>query len=154
MIMPLDHQQDETAKGILAIQLAAYQKEAELLQFFDLPPLKEDAACLQQSKESFYGYYAGDELSGIISMEETEHSWHICRLAIHPTHFRKGIGKKLLMYVIQKAKDAKLTVCTASNNRPAIELYTSMGFIKTKEWVEPQGLHISCFDRSGGSKDD
>nr|MDH3164044.1 hypothetical protein [Bacillus licheniformis] len=44
------------------------------------------------SRETFIGSFEGEELAGIASFIHTAEKLTICRLAVHPVHFRKGIA--------------------------------------------------------------
>ncbi len=55
MIQPLLIEQEEVAKQVLQIQIPAYKVEAELIDFYDIPPLKDTVSSLQQCGETFTG---------------------------------------------------------------------------------------------------
>ncbi|WP_369821945.1 GNAT family N-acetyltransferase [Sporosarcina sp. P33] len=92
MIHKLDINANNCAEDVLAVQLPSYLAEAELIGCFDLPPLQDTVHSLQQSGETFYGYYTNGELCGVISIQTDGEVMEIQRLIVHPAHFRKGIA--------------------------------------------------------------
>ncbi len=99
MIKKLDLKDLETAKHILELQTASYRVEAEIIHFYEIPPLKDTIESLKEWDEIFYGYYINDVLAGIISYKIIENVLDIHRVAIHPNFFRRGIAGKLVSFV-------------------------------------------------------
>ncbi|MBE4907501.1 GNAT family N-acetyltransferase [Bacillus luteolus] len=144
------------AKAVLDVQIPAYQVEAEIIQFYDLPPLKDTVESLTQCGETFIGFYIDGELCGVISYKIENTVIDIHRLVVHPRHFRKGIAKGLLEFVESSFNASySLTVSTGAKNSPAITFYNKNGFTKTKEIPITEGLTIACFRKyiktEGGS---
>lgn len=139
MIQLLNHRQKEIADQLLAVQLPAYQIEAELIQFNGIPQLNDTSQSLMSSDEIFLGYFEGLKLAGFISYTETKELIDICRLVVHPNYFRKGIASLLLTYLLStKQSVQQIVVTTGAKNTPAIRLYERFGFSKTKDIeVEP-----------------
>lgn len=139
MIHLLNHHQKEIAEQMLAVQLPAYQIEAELIRFNGIPQLNDTPQSLMSSDEIFIGYFERSKLAGFISFTETEELIDICRLVVHPDFFRKGIASSLLTYLLaSKQSIQKVVVSTGAKNTPAIQLYERFGFAKTKDIeVEP-----------------
>lgn len=136
MICKLNVKDEKTAKEIIALQQKSYSIEAMLIGFNNIPPLKDNVSSIEKSNEAFYGYYIDEELVGLISYELEDNMLDICRVAVHPDYFRRGIGSELLKFVEELNTQAtKITVSTGFRNQPAIELYLKNGFIK-KEIIE------------------
>lgn len=56
---------------------------------------------------------------------------HITTLAVHPDYRRKGIGEKLMNYVLDLGKKEKYKTCVLEvrvSNEKAINLYKKLGF--------------------------
>ncbi|MDQ0428148.1 ribosomal protein S18 acetylase RimI-like enzyme [Planomicrobium stackebrandtii] len=117
----------QIAKEIQQIQQAAYRVEAELIRFDGIPQLYETLAEIQKSNETFLGYSEG-QLLGIISYQVKGGTVEIHRLVVSPNHFRKGVGKKLMEYLLEKFKEHDFTVSTGTANKPATALYKAFGF--------------------------
>lgn len=129
MIKRLNHRQEKTAKEIQRLQKRAYQVEAELIGFSGIPQLNESILEIQNSSETFIGYFNG-ELAGFISYRKTGDVVDIYRLAVAPVHFRQGIGRKLLEHLLGNFPKSDFTVNTAALNAPARKLYEMYAF----EW--------------------
>ena len=134
------HQSDcVTAKAIYELQRLSYQVEAELIDYRDLPPLKETIADIQKSSEVFFGWKVGEELVGALSYQETESILIICRLIVHPANFQLGIASNLISGLLEK-RSKPVHVCTAAKNTPAVRLYQKWGFEITKTFTTKDGL--------------
>lgn len=131
VIQRLDLSDAETAEELWALQHAAYRHEANLIGVADLPPLQDTVKTLQSCGETFYGYYADDgTLAGAVSTEhEPEGNLVICRMMVHPDHFRQGIGQSLVGHVLSVAPSGtEVSVTAEVRNMPAIRLYERCGF--------------------------
>ncbi|MDF0725480.1 hypothetical protein PY093_01985 [Cytobacillus sp. S13-E01] len=42
------------AKEVLNVQIPAYKVEAEIIDYYDIPPLRDTVETLQQSQETFF----------------------------------------------------------------------------------------------------
>lgn len=148
MIRRLDLSDEARAKELLALQRASYAVEAALIGTSDLPPLKDTPQTLARCGETFYGYIEGDTLVGAISYKTENDDLDIHRLVVHPEHFRKGIGRSLVTFV-QEAEPMcrRILVSTGAGNRPAKNLYLSLGFRETKEAEVAPGLRVTFFER-------
>ncbi len=72
-----------------------------------------------------------DQIVGYVCVHRHESVGHIVRLAVHPAHRRRGIGRQLLveaMAYLERLGVARLTVNTQQSNRHALRLYESLGF--------------------------
>jgi len=148
MIKKIDITNPEVARRVLNIQIPSYQIEAQLIETYDIPPLKDTIKSLQQSGEIFYGYYINKELIGIISLKTEKNILDIHRLFVHPNHFRKGIAKLLLDTIQTIYQDFEtITVSTGSKNVPAINFYKKSGFIKVNEILVDHGLSITNLEK-------
>lgn len=141
MIERLNHHQEKTAKEIQRLQKRAYQVEAELIGFDGIPQLNESILEIQNSGETFIGYFNG-VLAGFISYKVKGSLVDIHRLAVAPAHFRQGIGRKLLAHLLEDFPDSNFIVSTATLNEPARKLYEIFGF-ELQESFEPEP-GISC----------
>ena len=148
LIKKIDITVPKIAEEVLSVQLASYKVEAELIDFYDIPPLKDTVSTLQRCGETFYGCYVDGELCGVISIKVGEGLIDIHRLMVHPKHFRKGIARRLLEFVESNGDgDETLIVSTGSKNAPAIYFYEKSGFVKTGEVKVMEGLLITSFEK-------
>lgn len=148
MIRLIDNTDPAIAADILRVQIPAYRVEARLMNFDGIPPLQDTAESIQASKETFLGYYAAnDELAGFLSYEEEHTGYTICRLVVHPDHFRKGIGKSLLhQFMSETGKSQKVTVSTGAKNEPALNLYKMYGFHQVGALEIAQGVYLAFLE--------
>ncbi|KOO46196.1 GNAT family N-acetyltransferase [Priestia koreensis] len=146
MIQRLSMHENIVAEQVLAIQLRAYALEAALLNYPDLPPLKDSVYTLQNTNETFYGYVKDNELAGVISIEENEGVYIICRVAVNPHFHRQGIAQELLNF-IQERYSTTLVVTTGVANTPAVRLYEKSGFQEVRRFYMPDGLELVTFSK-------
>ena len=148
MIKLLDLKDAKTAEKIVVLQKRSYAVEAELIGFYDIPPMKDTKDTIAKCDETFYGFYDGDELAGLIAYELEDDLLDICRVAVNPEHFRKGIARQMVEHIIALNKGIKLiTVSTGLKNLPAVNLYLKLGFVKTRELEVEKDVYIVCFER-------
>lgn len=142
IIRPLDLSDHHVAEEIWALQHAAYRQEAAVVGEAGLPPLRETVASLQHSQETFYGCYAEDgELTGAVSVLETEGRMAIRRMMVDPAYFRQGIASALLEHVTGTAYPERDWIVDAeTRNVPAIRLYERIGFERAGVWHPSPGL--------------
>jgi ribosomal protein S18 acetylase RimI-like enzyme len=148
MITKINLNDIETVKEILELQRASYIIEAELMDFYEIPPLRDTEDSLKTCGENFYGYYSNDVLAGIISYKVIDHLLDIHRVAIHPNFFRMGIAGKLinLMETLEQDID-EVEVCTGKKNIPAINLYIKNGYKRIKDIEIKDGVFLTMFHK-------
>ncbi|ANU22270.1 GNAT family N-acetyltransferase [Planococcus donghaensis] len=144
MISKLNQQDEQIAKQIHHIQQAAYRIEAEMMGFYDIPQLQETLQELQKSDELFIGYGEG-QVQGVISYRVKGETVDINRLVVGPTYFRKGIGKKLVSYLLKNYRGYEFTVSTGTANKPAIALYQMFGFQEVGVIQVAPGIYCTQF---------
>jgi ribosomal protein S18 acetylase RimI-like enzyme len=149
MIKQLDIKENSTASAIESLQKASYLMEAKLINFYEIPPLKDTVFTIKQSDEIFYGFYIEESFCGLISYKVQEDLIDIHRIAVHPSHFRKGIAKQLIKHVEKiNPNIKKIIVSTGAKNEPAVKLYHGLGFKKIREVEIEKGLCIVKFEKS------
>jgi len=151
MIKNLDLHNLDLVKELHELQRASYLIEAKLINFFEIPPLKETVEELTVCGESFLGYFEGENLAGAISYTIDGEELTICRMVVHPNHFRKGIAQKLLKTVEELyKKNTVLKVSTGKDNNPAKRLYLKNGYKLVGDLEVVPGLFISNFEKRRG----
>ncbi|WP_256358095.1 GNAT family N-acetyltransferase [Bacillus sp. sid0103] len=148
MIKKIDLHNMNLTEELLALQRAAYLVEAELINFFEIPPLVETINELRDCEESFIGYFLEGKLVGAISYTITGDVLTICRMIVHPAHFRKGIAQRLLVELEDiNPLLAVYKVSTGKANSPAKHLYLKNGYTFIGDFEVVPGLYISNFEK-------
>ena len=148
MIKKIDITNLKLAEEVLNIQIPSYKVEAEIIDFYDIPPLKDTVYTLQQCGETFFGYYLNEELCGVISIKVENSIIDIHRLMVHPKHFKKGIAKMLLDFIENDIEGFEtIIVSTGSKNTPAVTFYLKNGFSKTEEIIITERLSLTKFKK-------
>ncbi|MGO4184811.1 GNAT family N-acetyltransferase [Paenibacillus sp. TAF43_2] len=148
MIRKIDITDAAIAKEVLRIQLPSYRVEAELIDFYEIPPLKDTVDTLRNCGEIFYGYYINNELCGAIAIMIDNNIIDIHRLIIHPDHFRKGIAKQLLQHIESVGVSGNvIVVSTGSKNAPAVNLYKQSGYVETGFIEVEERLSLTSFQK-------
>lgn len=148
MIKRLNLKDRETAKSVLELQLASYKIEAEIIGFYDIPPLKDTIDSLNSCDEIFYGYFVNDVLAGIISYKIIESILDIHRVAVQPYFFKQGIAEKLIEFLEGLESNInRLVVSTGKNNIPAVSLYLKNGYKKIRDTEIGKEIYITEFEK-------
>lgn len=134
---------DDFARELLAVQVAAYAIEAELLAYPQLPPLFETVDDLRDSGERFIVAKSEGRVVGATSIASSGSALDICRMVVSPSHLRQGIASRLLA-AVESLRDgrAAITVSTGEDNIPAIRLYERHGFAIVTRRTLPDGLRL------------
>ncbi|AZK48934.1 GNAT family N-acetyltransferase [Paenibacillus lentus] len=134
---------------MIDIQIPAYKVEAELIGYDGIPQLLDTVETMMECKENFVGYFLEGELAAFVSYEETEQEVEICRLVVHPYHFRKKIATILVEHVVETiAQGRPISVNTGALNFPAKGLYQMFGFRQVRDIEVAPGVFITELRRS------
>lgn len=149
MISKLDLKNKDIVKQILQLQMSSYRVEADIIGYDEIPPLKDTIETLSKCEETFYGYYSEEGLAGLISYEIEDDTLDICRMAINPQFFRRGIAQELINFV-EKQNNCikKIMVSTGSENKPAVSLYLKLGFKPVEDISISEGIYITRFEKA------
>jgi hypothetical protein len=99
MIKSIDFKDDRLVKELYELQRAAYLIEARLINFYDIPPLKETIDELTECDETFFGYFEENSLVGALSYTIDGQELTICRMMVRfiLIIFVKGLRKSSCM---------------------------------------------------------
>ena len=147
MIVKIDNKRNEIAQEIRRIFQASYTIEAEMLKAIDFPPLKRTMSQFLDSNSEFYAYYITKNIAGVIEINNNQDLTHIQSLVVYPRYFRKGIGRKLVQFILDTYKSSIVTVETGLDNHPAIRLYTSFDFEEQDQWNTNHGVIKVRFEK-------
>ena len=85
-----------------------------------------------------YGAFEDNVLKGIIATDRRKR--HISLFFVDKVSQAKGIGKKLMSFIIDDNENSFITV---NSSRYAVSIYEKIGFIKTEEEKEQDGLKFT-----------
>ena len=147
MIIKINNKRNKIAKEIRDIFQASYAIEAEMLKAIDFPPLKRTISQFLNSNSEFYAYYFTKNIAGVIEIKNNQDLTRIQSLVVYPKYFRKGIGRKLVQFILDTYKSKIFTVETGLDNHPAIRLYTSFDFEEQEQWDTKHGVRKIRFKK-------
>ena len=140
MIQRIEHTVTAEANEIRRIFQISYKIEAQLLGAKNFPPLERPISGFEHCDNDFFGYYEGEKLIAVIEMKKEENAMHIQSLVVDPHHFRKGIARKLISFVLNYFDSLQFTVETGKNNPPARKLYEGFGFQLVKTYLAEENI--------------
>ena len=85
-----------------------------------------------------YGAFGDNILKGVIATDKRKR--HINLFFVDKSSQAKGIGKKLMSIIIDHNENSFITV---NSSRYAVPIYKNLGFIKTEEEKEQDGLKFT-----------
>ena len=85
-----------------------------------------------------YGAFENDILKGLIATDRQKR--HICLFFVDKSSQDKGIGKELMRVVINNNENSYITV---NSSRYGVPIYEKLGFTKTEEEKEQEGLKFT-----------
>ena len=85
-----------------------------------------------------YGAFEDNVLKGVIATDKRKR--HINLFFVDKSSQAKGIGKKLMSIIIDDNENSFITV---NSSRYAVPIYKNLGFIKTEEEKEQDGLKFT-----------
>jgi ribosomal protein S18 acetylase RimI-like enzyme len=121
------------AERLLELQRSAYAREAALIGFDGIPPLREDLPALLAARLRWLGRFDGARLVGALAWEEHGPEVEIARLVVDPADARRGHAAALIDELEARHPGAPLAVMTGAANAPALALYRGRGFAVRRE---------------------
>jgi len=123
---------DDTEE-LLALQKAAFHKEAVFYNNFTITPLIETIGEYRDAFSTFVVLKASDgsRIVGSVRANTVEHTCFITRLVVHPAFQRRGIGIRL-MDEIEKRTGEEITrfeLFTGGKSTGNIALYEKCGYL-------------------------
>jgi ribosomal protein S18 acetylase RimI-like enzyme len=150
-VAELDLGDDLTLQRLVALQLASYAVEAQLIGAAELPPMRETTEQLRASGETFLGARREGRLVGAVSFKREGATVDIHRLVVDPSAFRGGVATTLLDALeAREAGAERWIVGTGAGNAPAVALYEGRGYAVTEERTVPGGIRWVQLCRQAG----
>ena len=101
----------------------------EQISFFNNYRISTLADMYGNSSYKFLGIFNRNRIVGYIILLDSIDIYEVIKIAISPNYRKKGLGKKLLNYVLDDL-DKNLILEVRVSNKGAINLYESLGFKK------------------------
>ena len=128
----------EDLAEILDLQKLAYVSEAQMLNDYSIPPLKQTLTELQ---DEFVKFDAGvilkliDEqntIIGSVRAHEKDGRVYVGKLIVHPDHQNKGFGTQLLHAIETYYEHKPFELFTSSKSERNLYLYKKIGYKEFK----------------------
>ncbi|NUT93293.1 MAG: GNAT family N-acetyltransferase [Saccharothrix sp.] len=143
----LDLADEATASAVHRVGLRSYAVEAELIGSDAIPALHETVADVRALPLRWLGAHVDGELAGFIAWAREGDELDVDRLCVDPSHFRRGLGRRLVSAVL--AFGLPVTVSTGAANAPAVALYEGSGFMPAGTFQPEPGLVLARFRHPG-----
>jgi GNAT superfamily N-acetyltransferase len=100
--------------------------------------LDEFSSDLDSGHKKIWAYYEDGEIIGVIATRETS---HIALMFVDKRYHRKGIAGQMFDFVLNELKENReITRITVNSSLYAVTVYERLGFIKTNEQQEKDGI--------------
>mgnify|MGYP003588846305 FL=1 len=134
---------------ILALQKAAFESEARLVENWDIPPLTQTLEHLVEEWRTGVMLKALDEqtLAGTVRAYIAEGTAHIGRLARRPQGHGRGYGSALLTATLSAAKAARYELFTSAKSERNLRLYEKFGFVPYKKAQTANGVELAWLEK-------
>ncbi len=140
----------ELARALLAIQHAAYAREAILIGDDRIPGLHEDVDDLRAAPLLWLTARVGQRLVGAVGWTEDGQELDVDRLVVAPDMHRRGVGSSLVATVLRRAGTRRVLVSTGRDNIPARTLYEQLNFVRIDDSEVIPGLWVSRYSWTAG----
>jgi ribosomal protein S18 acetylase RimI-like enzyme len=98
----------------------------------------EVSSDIETGHKKLWGYYQGDEIIGVIATRGVS---HIALMLVDKHHHRKGIARQLFDNVLEELRNnPDVTQITVNSSPYAVSIYERLGFTKTDEQQEKDGI--------------
>ncbi|WP_137791067.1 GNAT family N-acetyltransferase [Bacillus sp. E(2018)] len=118
------------AAEILALQKMAYVSEAELYGNYEIQPLTQSVADVEESIRTSHvlKYLLNGKIIGSVKAHETGGTCFIGKLMVHPDFQNRGIGRKLVQQMEQLFAGCRYELYTGSKSVKNISFYEKLGY--------------------------
>lgn len=148
-VFEVDISDASTASKLAELQRASYRVEADLTGIESIPHLTEPPEALAGSGLTVLAIQdaEGDPVA-MVGYRREHGVVDIDRLVVAPTHFRRGLARRLLLALHAREQSAiRFEVSTGAGNEPASRLYRSVGYRSMGTVRLGQGVVVERFER-------
>lgn len=135
---------------ILAVQKAAFEAEAQLVNDWNIPPLTQTLDELAVDWRKGIMLKAVDEggtIVGTVRGHMAPDGFYIGRLAVQPQWQGRGCGSALLKTIIAEAGATRLVLFTSTKSERNLRLYERFGFKPFKKSTTATGVPLVWLEK-------
>ena len=135
---------------ILAVQKAAFEAEAQLVNDWNIPPLTQTLDELAADWRKGIMLKAVDEdgiIVGTVRGHVAPDGFYIGRLAVQPQWQGRGYGSALLEAMIGRAESSRLVLFTSTKSERNLRLYERFGFRPFKKSTTATGVPLVWLEK-------
>ena len=134
---------------ILALQKAAFESEARLVENWDIPPLTQTLEDLMEEWRTGVILKAldGQTLAGTVRAHLADNTAHIGRLAVLPQWQGRGYGSALMTAILSATKAARYELFTSAKSERNLRLYEKFGFVRYKRAQTANGVELVWLEK-------
>ena len=135
---------------ILAVQRAAFETEAQLVNDWNIPPLTQTLDELADDWRKGIMLKAVNEdgtIVGTVRGHMAPDGFYIGRLAVQPQWQGRGCGSALLEAMIGRAESNRLVLFTSTKSERNLRLYERFGFKPFKKSTTATGVPLVWLEK-------
>ena len=135
---------------ILAVQRAAFETEAQLVNDWNIPPLTQTLDELADDWRQGIMLKAVNEdgtIVGTVRGHMAPDGFYIGRLAVQPQWRGRGCGSALLEAMIGRAESNRLVLFTSTKSERNLRLYERFGFRPFKKSTTATGVPLVWLEK-------
>lgn len=135
---------------ILALQKRAFLSQAAIYDNYQLPPLTQTQASIEQdfSAATFLKAVLQERILGAVRYVQVEGTIDIERLVVEPAYQNRGIGTRLLAAVESRCpKGCTLRLFTGDRSSSNLYLYRKLGYNVTSRHTTDQGITLVYLEK-------
>ena len=139
---------------ILAVQRAAFETEAQLVNDWNIPPLTQTLDELTNDWRKGIMLKAVNEdgiIVGTVRGHNAPDGFYIGRLAVLPQWQGRGMGTALLEAIIDIAEACRLVLFTSTKSERNLRLYEKFGFTHFKKSTTATGVPLIWLEKSNSA---
>jgi ribosomal protein S18 acetylase RimI-like enzyme len=155
MNLEITEARKEDLAEILALQKLCFMENARRYNKYDLSPLTETQAEIEEvfSSRRFLKAVENGRIIGSLRAFEKDGTCYIARVIVHPDFQNKGIGTRLMHEAEARYPAARrFELFTGVTDYKNQHLYTKLGYVKFKEEAHGSDPHMIFMEKPGAAK--